>query len=323
MEPGTILLLVRASVVTQLLGTDYPIVQAGMARGFTSAALVAAVSDAGGLGVLGCLNRSAEETASEIRRIRSATNRPFGVNFVVEHLDQATFDACLAERVPIFTFFRGDPHRVVERAHAIDAVVLYQVTTIAEAEVALEAGADVLVAQGREAGGHVGPVPLRTLLPAVVAVAAGRPVLAAGGIVDGETMTAALSHGAAGAWMGTRFIATVESPASASHKQAIVAAGSGATVRTPVWDRIWGRAWPGVEVRVLRNAVTDRWIARAAEIEAHREAIAQDLAAAQLRDDPNEMDLLAGEGAGRISSVLSAREVVAGLGREAHRALAG
>jgi len=311
---------VLSSVLTRLLGIEYPIVQAGMSRGFTDAALVSTVSDAGGLGVLGCLNRSADETVREIDMIRSATSRPFAVNFVVEHLDHACFDACLAERVPVFTFFRGDPRRVVEQAHAVDAVVIYQVTTLEEAHAALDAGADALVAQGSEAGGHVGPIPLRTLLPSVIGVAGDRPVLAAGGIVDVPTIIAAMSQGAAGVWMGTRFIATLESPASAAHKQAVIDAGVGSTVRTPVWDRIWGRAWPGVEVRVVRNAVTDRWIAREGDIQAHREEILQGLAAAEERDDWNEIDLLAGEGAGRITSVRPAGELVAHLGQAARDA---
>jgi nitronate monooxygenase len=202
---------------------------------------------------------------------------------------------------------------VIERAHAVGAIVVYQVTTPAEAQAALEAGADVLVAQGREAGGHVGPIPLRTLLPAVIAIAGDRPVLAAGGIVDGATLTAALADGAAGAWIGTRFVATVESPASAAHKQAIVDATPGSTIRTPVWDRIWGRPWPGVQVRVLRNAVTERWIAREAEIEAHRASILRDLEAAAQRDDGDEVDLLAGEGAAWITSIRPAAAVVLDL----------
>jgi nitronate monooxygenase len=307
------LLRVSSSTLPDLLGIEHPIVQAGMARGFTNASLVSAVSEAGGLGVLGCLNRSPEETDSEIRRIRSTTSRPFGVNFVVEHLDDPSFEVCLRQRVPVFTFFRGDPRRVIERAHAVGAIVVYQVTTPAEAQAALEAGADVLVAQGREAGGHVGPIPLRTLLPAVIAIAGDRPVLAAGGIVDGATLTAALADGAAGAWIGTRFVATVESPASAAHKQAIVDATPGSTIRTPVWDRIWGRPWPGVQVRVLRNAVTERWIAREAEIEAHRASILRDLEAAAQRDDGDEVDLLAGEGAAWITSVRPAAAVVLDL----------
>jgi nitronate monooxygenase len=295
---------------TEALGITYPIVQAGMARRFTNADLVAAVSDAGGLGVLGCLNRPADEVRSEIERIRRMTSRPFGVNFVVEHLDPDGFDACLDAHVPIFTFFRGAPGRVVAQARSAGAYVIYQVTTVSEAEEALDAGADMLVAQGSESGGHVGPIALSAILPAVVEVAGDRPVLAAGGIVDGGSLAAVLCLGAAGAWIGTRFLATSESPTSNAHKQAIVSARPGATVRSPMWDRIWGRSWPGVEVRGIRNGITDRWIGRDEEIVESREEILEGIAAARQREDAEEIDLLAGEGVGRISAIKPAAEVV-------------
>jgi len=129
-----------------VLGITHPIVQAGMSRYGTNAKLVAAVSAAGGLGILGCLRRTPEETVTEIQRIRSLTNRPFGVNFVVHLLDESTFAACLAERVPIFSFFRGEPVSVIRRAHEAGAKVIYQVTTVQEAQQAKQCGADVLVA---------------------------------------------------------------------------------------------------------------------------------------------------------------------------------
>jgi nitronate monooxygenase len=301
---------VPRATATELLKIDHPVVQAGMATGYTNSELVAAVSEAGGLGVLGCLNRSTPDAALEIARIRAATDRPFGVNFVVEHLDHEVFEACLAARVPIFTFFRGAPELVVERAQDVGAVVVYQVTTVPEADAALRAGADVLVAQGREAGGHVGPIPLREILPAVVAMASDVPVLAAGGIVDGPSLRDAMSLGASGGWVGTRFLATVESPASPAHKRAILEAGARDTVRSGIWDLIWGRAWPGVEVRVIRNAVTERWIGREDEIPVHRDEINAALATAISRDDAAEMDLLAGEGAAHISTLTHAGDVV-------------
>src|SRR5919197_324371 len=111
----------------------------------TSADLVAAVSAAGSLGVLGCLDRPPGEAVAEIRRIRALTDRPFGVNFVLHRLDEETFAACLAERVPVFSFFRGDPADAVARAHAAGAVTIHQVTTVAEAARACAVGVDVLM----------------------------------------------------------------------------------------------------------------------------------------------------------------------------------
>jgi NAD(P)H-dependent flavin oxidoreductase YrpB (nitropropane dioxygenase family) len=306
---------------TEKLGIRHPIVQAGMARGFTGAELVAAVSGAGGLGVLGCLNRPADETVSDIQRIRTLTDRPFGLNFVVHHLDEDAFEAALAERVPVITFFRGEPERVVARAHAAGAAVIYQVTTVEEAQRAIRAGADMLIAQGSEAGGHVGPIALSTILPAVVAIAGGRPVFAAGGIVDGSSLAAAMRLGADGGWIGTRFLATPESPALPAHKQAIVDAGPGATVRTTMWDLIWGRPWPGVEVRAIRNALVDRWIDRQGEIPVVRAEITAGMEQAELRGDAAETDLLAGEGVGRIRDIRPAGELVGEISADAEEIL--
>jgi len=224
-----------------VLGIDHPIVQAGMARSYTNAELVAAVSAAGGLGVLGCLGRPADEAVAEIRRIRALTDRPFAVNFVLHLCDEAAFAACLAEQVPIFCFFRGDPAEAVARVHAAGAVTVYQVTTVAEAVRACAVGVDVLVAQGHEAGGHMGPIPLRTLLPEVVAVAGARPVLAAGGIVDGRDLAAALRLGASGVLIGTRFLATPEAPATATHKRG---SSSLLVIRGSRWGAIGPR--PGI-----------------------------------------------------------------------------
>ena len=152
----------RLTPLCDLLAIDHPIVQAGMSAYYTNPELVAAVSAAGGLGVLGCLGRSADQTVDDLRHIRELTDRPFGVNFVVHRLDPDTFAAGLDARPAVFAFFRGDPEavsRAIDRAKATGARVLYQATTVAEAEHALAAGADALIAQGREAGGHMGPHP--------------------------------------------------------------------------------------------------------------------------------------------------------------------
>jgi nitronate monooxygenase len=310
--------------VCDLLGIEVPIVQAGMASEFTNAELVAAVSEAGGLGVLGCLGRPPSETEAEIRRIRELTDRPFGVNLVAHRIYERTFEACLAARPPVFTFFRGEPEQmaaVVARAHEAGATVIYQVTTVAEAEAALAAGADALIAQGAEAGGHAGPVPLLSILPAVVALAGEHPVLAAGGIVDGPSLAAALCLGASGAWMGTRFLATPESRALPAHKRAIVAAGPGDTVPSGVWDALWDTDWPGVLVRAIRNPLLERWLGREDEIPAARAEIEAGVERAQREDDPAEIDLLAGVGAGRITSIEPAGQLVREIAADAERVL--
>jgi NAD(P)H-dependent flavin oxidoreductase YrpB (nitropropane dioxygenase family) len=287
-----------------VLGVAYPIVQAGMARSNTGADLVAAVSAAGGLGVLGCLDRPPGEAVAEIRRIRVLRA------------------ACLAERVPVFSFFRGDPEDAVARAHAAGAVTIHQVTTVAEAARACAVGVDVLVAQGREAGGHMGPLPLHSLLPAVVAVAGDRPVLAAGGIVDGRGLAEALRLGAAGVLMGTRFLATPEAPIHPAYKQAIVDATPGATVASPIFDIIWGEEWPGVQARGLQNRLTATWVGREDELRARRAEVLARLQRAEAAADTQHMILLAGEGAGAIRDVRPAGQVVRDVVAEAARLLA-
>ena len=122
--------------------------------------------------------------------------------------------------------------------------------------------------------------------------------------------------------MGTQFLATPESPARPGHKQAILDAAAGATVRTAIWDLIWGRAWPGVEVRTIRNALTDRWIGREAKIPAVRDDINAGIAAAMDRDDPTEFDLMAGEGSALITSIEPAAHLVREIAAEAERILA-
>jgi nitronate monooxygenase len=247
------------TAVCDTLNITHPVVLAGMG-GATNPELVAAVSNAGGLGILGVTWSRTEDVQRSIARIRGLTDRPFGVNFVLHLTEDATFQACLDARIPVFSFFRGDPAPFTARAQATGARVLHQVITVPEAQAALAAGVDVLVALRCEAGGHMGPLPLWTLLPEVVAVAGPVPVLAAGGIVDGQGLAAALGFGASGVLMGTRFIATPEAPSLAAIKEAIVASGLGDTVVTMVWDILWDVAWPGgIRVRSLHNAMVDRW----------------------------------------------------------------
>jgi NAD(P)H-dependent flavin oxidoreductase YrpB (nitropropane dioxygenase family) len=292
-----------------------------MARVYTGAELVAAVSNAGGLGILGCLGRPTDEALAEIRRIRALTDRPFGVTFVLHQCDEATFEACLAERVPVFAFFRGEPAEAIARAHAAGATTICQITTVDEAIQARQARADVLAAQGHEAGGHMGPIPLLTLLPEVVAVANGLPVLAAGGIVNGRGLAAALCLGAAGALMGTRFLATHEAPALAAHKRAILAARPGDTVANDVFDILWGEAWPGVQTRAIRNKFIDRWIGHEDELQAAIEEIRRQRAQANADQNPDEMPLLAGAGAGLIRELKPAGQVVREVVEEAQQVL--
>ena len=307
--------------VCDVLGIDYPVLLAGMG-GATNAELVAAVSESGGLGILACTWRSTDDAVQEIRRIQSLTDRPFGVNFVLHETTDETFRACLAERVPVFSFFRGDPAEAIQRAHAVGAVTIDQITTVQEAEHAVALGVDVLIAQGCEAGGHMGPLPLWSLLPEVIKVAGSRPVLAAGGIVDGQGLAAALCFGAAGVSMGTRFLATLECPVRDAHKQAILDSQLGDTIATGLWDILRGREWPGgIKVRAFRNQMTARWAGREDEILAVLETVRAELSQAEAVQNSAILPLLAGVGSARIHDVKPAGQIVRDVISEAEQIL--
>jgi NAD(P)H-dependent flavin oxidoreductase YrpB (nitropropane dioxygenase family) len=307
--------------ICTLLGIRHPICQAGMAN-YTSPALVAAVSAAGGLGVHGGLGRS----AAEIRRLCRETRAllpaaPFGINHVVARIDEAAFAASLAEDVPVISLSWGDPGPWTARAHAAGARVIAQITHPDEVPIALAAGVDALIAQGTEGGGHSGFLPLAELLPLTIALAGGVPVLAAGGIVDGAGLAAALARGAAGAWIGTRFLATPEAAISAAWKGALLTAGTAATIHTAAFDQLWGRPWPGARVRAIRNDFTAAWDGRPAALAAQHDAVQEAVWRAERDDDPRFFALMAGTGVGQIGTLRPAGTLVGELAAEAEASI--
>lgn len=274
------------------------------------------------MGLCACTWTAEGEITALTRDLRALTDRPFGLNFVLHIADPRIIACALECGVPVLSSFRGDPTGLVPRVHAAGALAVHQVTTLEEAEQALDAGVDALIVQGNEAGGHCGPHPLMARLPAVIDRAGLVPVLAAGGLVDGRGLAAVLALGAGGVVMGTRFIATPECPASPAHKAALLAARPGDTVWSPLWDILWNEDWPGVGVRALRNAMLDRWHDRPLELAAQIDAVRAELAAAEARDDPTMRALLAGCGAGRIDRLLPAGQVVTDVVAEAAAVLA-
>lgn len=308
--------------VCDLLGITYPIFQAGAAS-YTSPDLVAAVSNAGGLGVHGTVGRDAAALRMAVRATRELTgNRPIGVNHVVQFLDSEAFDVCLGERVPVLSFSFGDPGDFARRARDTGAKVICQVTRVDQVEACLASGADVLIAQGTEAGGHSGFVPLATLLPAVLAASGDVPVLAAGGIVDGAGLASALLRGAAGVWMGTRFLATTEGWISPSWKQAILAARPGDTAHTLAFDVLWGRLWRGAKLRVIRNEFTDAWDGRESELHERMDEVEQLVWQSERADDARLMALMAGTGSGAITEIRPAAEIVREIVADAEKIVA-
>lgn len=218
-----------------LVGIDVPIIQAGMSV-YTSPTLAAAVSDAGGLGSLGAWMRPVAQLRHDLDQLRDATDRPFAVNHVVPDLDDEGFELTL-ERVPaVVSFALDDAGSLVERVHQAGSLVMQQVTTVGQAEVAAEHGADIIVAQGGEAGGYGGSVSTLALVPQVVDAVRPLPVVAAGGIADGRGLAAALVLGAAGVNLGTRFLASEEAPIDDAWKRAILGSSSEAWVQLDADD---------------------------------------------------------------------------------------
>src|SRR5262244_1665341 len=194
------------TALCHMLGIEYPIVAAPMGPDLTGPEMVAAVSNAGGLGILQAQLCAPPLFREEIHRVRALTDKPFGVNLLLHFPVEDHVAVCLEERVPVLSLFWGDPTPYVEPAHAAGVKVFHQVGSVADAQRAAAAGVDVIIAQGAEAGGHVaGEVSTLALVPRIVDAVSPRPVAAAGGIADGRGLVAVLALGAQAAVLGTRF----------------------------------------------------------------------------------------------------------------------
>ena len=302
--------------VCELLGVRYPIVQAGMAV-HTSPELVAAVSNAGGLGLIGTVFRPIADVADAIRQTRELTSRPFGMNIVLAEPHGHLLDLALRERVAVLSTSWGDPGSIVSRARAAGSRLMHQVETVREAQAVVSMGVDIIIAQGSDGGGHVGRVGTLALVPAVVDVAGGIPVLAAGGIADGRGLAAAIALGAEGALIGTRFLATRESPIPENWKVAILDADPEDAWASDIPDNVGDTHWPGATVRVLANDLLRRLVAQGSDIASQRDAINGTISAAEAAGDVNGRWLYAGQSSGLIHDIPSAGELVERIAREA------
>jgi nitronate monooxygenase len=249
------------------LGIDYPILSVGFGLG-AGPELAGAVSNAGGLGVLGGANRSLGEIAPIIEQTRELTERPFAINFILvalEHPDvpeeakaelRDQIASAIAERVAAIVFFWGDCDPFVEDAHRNQVKVLIQVGSVEEAKAAADTGVDAVIVQGVEAGGHVrGTTSIWDLVPAAVDAVSPIPVLASGRIGDGAGIARALSLGAQGVSLGTRFVASDEASFHPTYKQRVIESTADDTVYSDLYDA-W---WPGAPHRTLRNKTFEEW----------------------------------------------------------------
>ncbi|MFA9430459.1 NAD(P)H-dependent flavin oxidoreductase [Egicoccus sp. AB-alg2] len=308
-----------------LLGISHPLLQAPMA-GAAHGRLAAAVSAAGGLGMVGVhAGADASWLAAQADEARAAG--PFGIGLLLWRLadDDAMLDAALRTRPTLLALSFGDPTPYVSRVHAAGALLAVQVQDAAGAVQALEAGADVLVAQGTEAGGHTGGVATLPLLQQVLPLGerAAVPVVAAGGIATGRALAGVLTMGAHGVWVGTRFAATREGALSDGAKRRIVAADATDTVLTHVFDLVQEAPWPDpFPGRALRNRTTERWHGREDELASRLPQVQATFRAALERDDRDVAHVYAGQASGVVDDLPSAGAVVADLVDEARRWLA-
>jgi NAD(P)H-dependent flavin oxidoreductase YrpB (nitropropane dioxygenase family) len=312
--------------ICDLLGIVHPVVLGGMGTA-TTAPLVAAVSNAGGFGTLGTSAFNAATLDTEIAAIRERTQKPFGINHLLFSIQEEMFAVTLRAQptVAAFAWARKDQdlREYFQRAHDAGSKVMYMAGEVPEALRAAEAGADVIVAQGTEAGGHVVWMASLPLVPMMVKAVAPLPVLAAGGIADGRGLAAVLALGAEGALLGTRFMATPEAPIHANFKQAIVKSDGHDTVLTEIPDISTQRVWPGAMSRAQRNQFIERWSGREWALRQNAREVGKQALAARAAGDVDNASLSFGQDAGLIDSIKSVREVIQDIVKEAEEIIKG
>jgi NAD(P)H-dependent flavin oxidoreductase YrpB (nitropropane dioxygenase family) len=322
------------TALTELLGIEAPVVLAPMGGAVTSE-LAAAVSNAGGLGTLPLSWSTPDQVGNTVAEMAALTDRPFGVNLIREWDQRDRLKAALEAGAPVISLFWGDAAGLVAEAREAGAIVFVSVGTAADAVLAAAAGAHVVVAQGWEAGGHVrGTVTTLALVPRVVDAVDPVPVVAAGGIADGRGLAAALALCAAGAWVGTRFLAARESSIHDEYRQRVLAAVETDTYYGTLFDG----GWPDAPHRALRNSTVDAWEAAGRPAPGDRPGEEDEVAArgdgspikryasstphASMTGEIEALPNWAGQGVGLVTRVQPAAEIVQELVADAEHILA-
>jgi nitronate monooxygenase len=305
---------------TELFAVEHPVALAPMG-GSAGGALAAAVSNGGGLGLVGGGPGDWAWLEPQLALAVEGTDRPWGVGFLSWSADVSVVERTLDYGPDAVMLSFGDPRPLAEPVLEAGVRLIVQVTDLDEAEQALDVGADVLVAQGAEAGGHGGRRGTLPFVPVVADLAAPTPVLAAGGIADGRGLGAALVLGAAGALIGSRFQASAEALVAPDVAKAIIAGRGDDTERSRVLDIARGSRWPArYTARTLRNAFLDRWRGREDELGADVDAKADYRNAAD-RGDLSAIPVWVGEAIDLITDVTPAASLVATIVAEAREAL--
>lgn len=309
--------------ICELLGIEHPIISAPMA-GTATASLAAAVSEAGGFGLIGAgLNPDPSWVRDQIQMARELTSRPFGVGFISSAPGlEEVMKAALDEKVAAVSHSFTDPTPFIREAQASGVKVLAQVQTMADARAAVDAGADIITAQGSEAGGHTGHLGTLSFVLAVLDLAGDIPVVASGGIADGRGLAAVLMMGADAAWIGTRFIASKEWAGAEWMKDSVVSADADDTLLTKVYDLVSNAPFPlTLGDRVLRNRFTDTWHGRDAEVLARQGELQEEIATAAAAEDASIAPVRAGNASGLIRGIEPAGDIVRRIVAEAEQVL--
>src|SRR3989442_10333677 len=306
--------------IVDRLGIQYPVFLAGMG-GVSMSRLVAAVSTAGGLGIMGAATLAPEQLREEIQKTRDLTDKPFAVDLLAPLPDRIRpqMQVLFEEDIRIFVAGLAVPAEFIAEMHERDMIVMVMCGRVRHAQKSEEAGADIVAAQGTEAGGHTGEVGGMALIPQVVD-AVNIPVIAPGGLADGPGLAAAMAMAAQGAIFGTRFIASPEAQAAPGYRDAIVRATEADTVRT--------RCYTGKPARTIRNSYTDEWEAKADEIQPFpmQAGISignrvMDYMGVTDHFDPNRTFLPAGQSAGLVHEIKPAGEIVRDIIAEAEKVI--
>ncbi len=315
-------------------GIENPVVLAPMA-GVVTDALVAAVSNAGGLGLAPLWHVDADELRKTVRNIKRLTDKPFGVNLNMEFPSMEHLDACLEEGVEIISLFWQAPGKFLAHAQSGGAKIIYSAGNAADAKAVANLGADAICAQGWEAGGHVrGNVGSMALIPSIVDAVGDVPVVAAGGIADGRGLAAALSLGASAIWVGTRFLAAAEANVHPDYLSQLFVSSENDTAH---FDNLFDIGWPNAPHRVLKNSTSQMWEEAGRPDPGQRPGEGDVVASsatgsdvlryqskspsADLTGNVEAISMWAGQGVSMVNKVQPAREIVREIVDEAKAAL--
>jgi enoyl-[acyl-carrier protein] reductase II len=312
-----------------VLGIESPVIQAAIAP-YTSAELVAAVSNAGGLGSIGSALRPIDNLKREIEKVKEFTKHPFAINFTINTFDEDAFRFAIEEAKPkVISCALGNPKDLVKKVHDAGLLFMHQVHSAKQAREAAELGVDIIISQGSEAGGFCSDVSSLALIPQVVDAVNDRqiPVVAAGGIADGRGLAAALMLGAQGINIGTRFLASVEAAlVDQQWKQRIIAAESEDAIRVNFINEVFPvlnpNSYKGTAPRALRTSFIEEWSQKSVdEVKSQAEQLRNTIMTGIKEGKSHELVPFTGQSTGLIHIILPAAEIIRNIVKEAEETI--